>query len=265
MSSSIQQINLNFLNKTFKLTIRDQADQSVMREVFKIREYRAAEEIIMGAESPIIDAGAHVGFFVLYARALNPKVKIFALEPEPNNAAALREHLKDNKIKGVKIVEAALAERVGESNLVISTDTHNHRLATVILATPPSQRDVHNPPSQGGSRGVLAVIPAQAGILSGIVKVKTVNFANFCETNKIKKISLLKMDIEGGEYGVIENLGVEDFAKIGVIIMEYHNSKNENYKKIENRLRKNGFSVQIYPSKFDKKMGFLLARNKRKH
>jgi hypothetical protein len=45
--------------------------------------------------------------------------------------------------------------------------------------------------------------------------------------------------------------------------MEYHNYSGLNYKSIEIQLRENGFGVQIFPSKFDKKMGFIFAKNKR--
>ncbi len=67
----MQSIELKFNGEIFHLSIRDEADNSVMREIFKLREYRAAEAIIKESADVILDVGAHVGFFVLYARALN--------------------------------------------------------------------------------------------------------------------------------------------------------------------------------------------------
>jgi hypothetical protein len=86
---------------------------------------------------------------------------------------------------------------------------------------------------------------------------------DFLDNEKIKIVSLLKMDIEGGEYGVFSACMPADFARIKTVIMEYHNYSGSHYKEIETQLRENGFGVQIFPSKFDKKMGFIFAKNKR--
>ncbi len=226
----MESISLKFARSQFKLFLRDEVDVSVMREIFKSREYRVVEEIIKIAQQPIVDVGAHVGFFCLYCRAFNKKVPIFAIEPAPDNLACLRDHLQANKIKGIQVVAGALAGKTGKGNLVIASDSHNHCLA--------------NDNDEG------AVI-------------KTYSLSDFCQRNKIKNISLLKMDIEGGEFDVFERLRADDFLLFKNVILEYHNSRGNNYKEIEIELRENGFGVQVFPSKFDKTMGFIFASNKR--
>lgn len=209
----------------FKFFLRDEADESVRNEIFKLREYRAADVAIKNAVSPILDVGAHAGFFSLYCRALNPKVKIFAIEPEPKNVAALKKHLKENAVSGVRVAACALAGESGRRELVLSPDSHNHAL--------------------GG--------PAKNGVLC-------FSLADFCRKYKIKNVSLLKMDIEGGEFEVLDSAAAADLAMVKNVILEYHNN---NFRPLERKLRENGFSVQRFPSKFDNKMGFLFARNKR--
>ena len=85
------------LAEKLKIDLRDEADRSVFNEIFKFGEYRIAEEAIRGAAYPILDIGAHAGFFSLYCHAQNPKVKIFALEPEPENYKFLQKNLKAEK------------------------------------------------------------------------------------------------------------------------------------------------------------------------
>lgn len=230
-------IVLNFNNQEIKLVIRDEVDQSVMREIFKVRDYKSAEERIVKTSYPIIDVGAHAGFFSIYCRLLNPKVKIFALEPEEENVLAWQKNIKLNKIKGVKMVGIALAAESGQRNLRILSDNQNHRLLAQNISVEGFQTK----------------------------KVEAVSFADFCTKNKIKKISVLKMDIEGGEYEVFDSMTDEDFSMIETVILEYHNKKDREYKVLEDKLRENGFGVQVFPSKFDKTMGFLFAINKRKH
>lgn len=221
---------MKFNYENWKFNLRDDADSSVFNEIFKYKEYRAVDSVIKSADYPIIDVGAHAGFFVFYCKLLNPKAEIFAVEPEPNNLAQLKKHIKDNKLKDVYVVNGALAGESGERFLEISEDSHNHKLGDDKLK-------------------------------EKSIKVQAFSFADFCKKNKIKKVSLLKMDIEGGEYEVFENLSTSDFNMVNFLILEYHNGKE--YQKIEEILRENGFGVQVFPSKFDRTMGFLFAKNKR--
>lgn len=226
---------ITFKNHAWKVLLESEADRSVAAEIFKLREYRAAEEIIAEARDPIFDVGAHRGLFVLYARALNPTVPIIAIEPEAKNLAALRNHLKANNVKGVAVVPAAIAGETAKRRLIISPDTHNHHLAR--------GEDAEN----YETRLVTAYsLPAL---------FKKLNLA---------RASLVKIDIEGGEYEVFKSLRPADFKKLAAIIMEYHDYPPDEHRELEQRLREQGFGVQVFPSKFDNRMGFMLARNKRR-
>ncbi len=219
---------IKFNNIEIKLNLRDDADISVMREVFKLREYKSAEEIICAAADPILDVGAHAGFFTLYCRALNNKVKIFALEPEQNNLSALADHVKLNKLSNIKIISGALANSTGKRELFVAPDNHNHFLSS-----------------------------------KGNVLVDCWSLADLCAVNKIKVLSLLKLDIEGGEFEIFESMTAAEFLLFKSVILEYHNYNGRDCAELENYLRENGFGVQIFPSKFDKHMGFIFAQNKR--
>lgn len=76
-------------------------------------------------------------------------------------------------------------------------------------------------------------------------KVKVITLNNFCKSKKIKKIDLLKIDVEGFEYMVL--LGSSNIIKnVSYIMIEIQ--KNDMYsdyskKKIENFLKKNNFKL----------------------
>ena len=55
---------IKFRDQEIVVSPRDEVDVSVMREIFKLREYKAAETIIAEAEAPILDVGSHAGFFI---------------------------------------------------------------------------------------------------------------------------------------------------------------------------------------------------------
>ncbi len=231
----MEKISLKFNNHSWQVYLRDQVDRSVFNEIFKFKEYRRAEEQIVSAENSILDVGSHIGLFSLYCRSLNKQAKIYAVEPEADNLKILKQNIKENNLKNIEIVSAALSDKTGEGNLIISSDNHNHHLVDDFLDD--------------------SFVTVQ--------RVKVFSLTDFLAQHQISRISLLKMDIEGAEYKIFESLNFNDFLKIQAIIMEYHiSSKNKDFKIIESKLRKNKFSTEIFPSHFDKKMGFLWALNK---
>jgi hypothetical protein len=133
------------------------------------------------------------------------------------------------------VVAGALAAISGQRKLLISSDSINHRL---VLA---------DEETMGGQTEEVTVY----------------SLADFCQKFKLKKISLIKIDIEGGEYEVVSNFKKQDWSKIGALVLEYHNQGDSGRDLLEQTLRVNGFSVQNFPSHFDKQLGFLLAVNKR--
>ncbi|MDD3101826.1 MAG: FkbM family methyltransferase [Patescibacteria group bacterium] len=222
-------------NKNWRIYLRDEVDKSVFNEIFKFEEYRKAKEKIKQAAMPIIDVGAHIGLFIFYCRSFNPRVKIYAFEPEKNNLEILKQNISENQLSNIEIVEAAMAEKSGQGKLILMPDNHNHFLANGNELTGEQKNQ----------------------------EIKTFSLADFCEQKKIKKISLLKMDIEGAEYRLINSFSSADFARVESIILEYHENKGNHHQILENHLREKGFGVQTFPSKFDKKMGFIWAVNKK--
>ncbi len=81
--------------------------------------------------------------------------------------------------------------------------------------------------------------------------------------HKIKKIGLLKMDIEGAEFGIIKALKHKNIKAIGNMVIEYHETTKNKRAGLENLIREHGFSVEHFPNKFDKRFGLLVCRNKR--
>lgn len=231
----MQKINLKLNGCDWYVYLRDEVDQSVCNEIFKLKEYRSADDVVKSAKHAIVDVGAHAGFFSLYCRSLNKKVKIYAIEPEPGNLKLLKQHLVENKILGVKIILGAIASQTGVRQLILSAGSHNHHLAE------PSFRD--------------------EDVAEKKITVQAFSFTDFCKQNKIKKISLLKMDIEGGEYELFDSMTGDDFAMVNYVILEYH--RGSEHKVLAEKLRENGFGVQVFPSHLDKTMGFIWANNKR--
>jgi len=220
--------NLHFNNQDFQIYTRSQADKSIIKEIFELREYKEVEVIIKSAKDPIVDAGTQAGFFVLYCRALNQEVKILAIEPDEDNLELLNNHIEINNLKKIEVMPAALAGKSGLRDFFISTDSHNHGLFKVLV-----------PKINKNSR------------------VKTYSLDDLLKEQGIEDVSLLKLDVEGAEFEVLENFS--HWEKIKNIAMEYHDFGDFKHQELEKILSANGFKVKTRSSKFDKNLGFIFA------
>ncbi len=222
--------NIAFQNAKLRVEVKSDADQSVLDEIFFDRDYALIEPIIKSARNGILDVGAHKGFFVLYARVLNPNVPIYAYEPEENNFRELKNHLLENKIANVFPKNVAIAGKEGSVILHLSDDSHNHTLLPVLPSF--EQKKVN------------------AVMIENVLK-------------KIGKCDLIKMDCEGSEFQILETAPDSVFKSVPVFFLEYHEYNDEmRASKLKSLFESKGFNVEIYPSRYDKRMGFLFAKQK---
>lgn len=169
-----------------KITVNTFHDLITVWVIFCRHEYRIPKNTKV-----VIDAGANIGTFSIYASGNNVE-EIFAIEPFPETYSQLEKNINENSLsQTVKLNAIALANETGKRNM-----------------------DLSEGPSQ--SRGLL-----ESDDSNGLA-VETFTLADFL--NKIGKdqIDLLKIDIEGGEHEVFHSSTPETLQKIKHIAMEYH-------------------------------------------
>lgn len=133
----------------------------------------------------VLDIGCHYGFFTLFAHDLGAK-RIIAVDADPINFSQFLKNTRE--IGNLKAVNAAVTEKTGNT---VTIDSQGCR--TII------------------NTGTVTV---------GTISLQDV-VAWFPEHEKI----VLKMDIEGAEYGVIRNTPPEVFNRFSIITMEIHSDK----------------------------------------
>jgi FkbM family methyltransferase len=156
----------------------------------------------------IFDVGANAGIYSLAALAANPKAGVHAFEPTPEIAERLRTTKLANSLPGLTIAEVAVSDSAGHANLVRFDG--------------------------GGSNGGMNYI-GEAPVAAVGQRVATIRLDDYCRDNRIDRIDLIKVDVQGLEPNVFR--GAEDLlskGKIGTIFVElnwgnpdHHSSADE--------------------------------------
>ena len=220
--------NIKFKGQNLSFDLPTEADQSVFDEIFRDNEYRDIEDLIVKAKNPILDLGAHKGFFSIYASILNKNnAQIYAFEAAEENFLEAKKNLKENHIKNVKIKNLAVWTEDTEKEFYFSEDSHNHSF-------------------YGEGEGK---------------KLRCTCLESIFKKNRLEKVDLIKMDLEGAEFAIIENAPTDLLKKVKTIFIEYHLDVNRDGLNIlKNKLNSVGFRLSGRKSAYSREFGYLLAR-----
>jgi FkbM family methyltransferase len=206
----------------YKVTYRNDCELEVIYDdIFRKNVYFFEANT---SEPFIIDCGGHIGLAVLYFKSLCPQARILSFEPNPETFALLQKNIAQNNLRGVEAINMALTREdkrdailyVGENFLQAwdSTDTIDPNLWV----------NMHE------YRG----IPVHSTKLSSYIN---------------KRVDFLKLDIEGAEVAVLDELDGK-LSAVGALTLEYHqNSANlaqNKLHKIIEKLNRSGFRYEIF-------------------
>ena len=162
----------------------------------------------------IIDCGSNIGMSIFFFKLIYPDAKIVGFEPDKITFDVLSANIKNNRIKGVTLVNSAIGRRNG-----------------VI--------DFYRPIGLGGDLGMSTIL-STINYNYEKVKVRTVRLSSYIKEN----IDLLKMDIEGGEEEAIIEIQ-KKINQINCLVIELHGKGS----KISSILEIEGFKVKIIKPK----------------
>lgn len=174
----------------------------------------------------IFDVGALIGETVLFFKDQFPHAKITAFEPSPRSFALLKKNISQNKLTQVKIINAAVAKKSGKMNFYTS-------------------KLENNPWGRGDS---LKENKFNNKARSKIVQVSSVRLSRYINS----PIDLLKLDIEGAETEVIQEIEPK-LKLVKNIILEFHASISNPENKLSlilSILHKNNFKTKFFISQW---------------
>ena len=162
--------------------------------------YLATRELVDSTTPVIFDVGANVGATAQRYRALYPRAAIHCFEPYPPSFAALSEALSADPL--VSLHRLALSSTRGSGVLNVNRNAETNSLL-------PS--DSHA--AQYWGEGLLET--------QGKVEVELQTLDGFCNEHSVARIDVLKLDVQGAEYSVLEGADALLTARrIGMIYTE---------------------------------------------
>jgi FkbM family methyltransferase len=169
--------------------IEDRDELTTFWHVFCCGEY----DVPMDSKT-IVDLGANIGAFSLWAARRCPTAKIVAVEPFPSTFERLEKTVSDNNLANrVKTLNIA----IGAANGVVSFDA-----------------------TEGKRSYCRSIIEEDSNTDS--VEVPSLSLESLLDRCEIDELDCLKMDVEGGEYAIFDGASTETLRRIKVITMEYH-------------------------------------------
>ncbi len=186
-------------------------DLYILREVFERRVYEPRHRL----EKPrvIVDLGANIGAFSVWAGSRWAPERILAVEMEPENFAMLRENLAANLGREAAALEAALWDCEGAVRI------RRHRV----------NKGLHEVRPGAGDLEVCAL--TLDGLLAGA---------------GIERIDFLKVDIEGAEEKLFAPGNAAILSRrVGFVAAELHPNKGVDVKKTVGYLQALGYEVHV--------------------
>lgn len=228
-----------FLTYQVKFTNYHSFFQTMFREIFVRNSYYFES----ASNTPrIIDCGSNIGLSVLYFKYLYPQAKILAFEPSPTIFPILKDNINKNKLGDIKLINKAVARVSGTIHFFFLDDKRAGGMGATTIESVANKKFGLNPKLK------KIVVPA----------VQLSEYIN-------DRIDLLKLDIEGGEGMIIEELDTADKLKfVREIILEYHYDK-ENTKnslaQLLGILERRGFNLKIFSTEIDMPINNINRKN----
>lgn len=233
----------------------DPKDKGISRTLLLFGEreldHKKILEKIIKKGMKIFDIGANIGYYVLMETTLTGnKGKILAIEPVPDNIKLLEKNLELNKNKITKTVQAAISESSEKESFVLSSHSNlGHLVGEEISRLNLLEKKFKK-------KKIKVINPKIMSLRELIDKTFYPDF--------------IRMDVEGREIRILNNLVSLKLKKYPIVCFETHTSRyqlshnmtkrNSNISQMEDVLRKmfkKGYEVKLVSSSSERGSNLL--------
>lgn len=195
------------------------------KEIFFENAYTVGQQKRTTKINPtIIDIGANVGFFSIFAISKFPTCHIYSYEPIERNFKQLVRNRELNRHKNFECLNLAVCGHKGTIRINFDSNDQFTTSATIV-----NRNDAN----------------------TASIEVPCVRLSDIFTENNIEKCDFLKLDCEGSEYDVLYNTPTLYMARIDQMAIEVHQGINEgeNLESLRNFLNENNFLLFQFDDK----------------
>ncbi len=199
------------------ITIRQNyGDAMTIAEIFLDDCY--IHDLTLSPNPVVIDVGGFIGDFSLYAvKRLNAR-RVIVCEPSPRSWALLLKNIANNGYE----------DRIEPVNKAVTADGGNVMM------------DIDAPDERQSM--VSAYYPTERPLSA----VSGVSLGQLLRDYNVESVDLLKIDVEGGEYAILESTPPVVLSRIRNIVFEYHDIEGgwDKLESVKQRLHGEGYALR---------------------
>ena len=224
------------------------AARFVVNEIFTHQRYDHPGFQIQPTDT-IVDIGANMGIFVLWAARKAPQGRVIAIEPT-SAIDVLRLNLQRNHLTNVVPIQAA-AGNDGDTFDIVTYPGFN--IVNHHAAWKP----------KFWTRVFIKLLYGKYQSAPVTERAPVKSLRRMLDENGVDRVNYLKCDCEGGEYEIFRGLDDETWNRIDRVAMEFHEyAPGQHRRELIDMLNRHGFKVEVHKSWFEytfMKYGMLWA------
>ncbi|MBC7489763.1 MAG: FkbM family methyltransferase [Glaciimonas sp.] len=219
-------------------------------EIF-IQEVYSSYGLKLNSGSCVLDIGANIGMFSLYAAQKFEKVRILCFEPAPHCLDRLRINL-ESLGDSVKIFPTALGDTVGEVefsyypgySILSGMFADEEQDLAVLRAGAQTQYIKKYAVAPSGRELEILVGSKLNGRQKFLCPITTLS--HIIASECIEHIDLAKIDVERAENAILQGILEEDWPKIDQLVIEVHDQGKREHEVMASMLKDRGYLTDIF-------------------
>ncbi len=204
-------------------------DLWVVKETVIDRQYEAAS-IPLEENWTVVDIGAAMGDYTVWAARQLPRGRVVAVEPFPQAVELIHLNVGQNSVSNVEVIAAAITGKSGPATLNLVGESLVQHSTTA------------------DRNGYAAQ------------QVRSLSLAELLLEARVEKCDYLKMDCEGAEFDILFNTSPGTLQKIQRFCMEVHDKMTHYTREDMLRfLKTNGYQSRLTPNPVHDDLALLYA------
>jgi FkbM family methyltransferase len=196
-------------------------DEIFVRQVY--RQYG----ITIADDACIIDAGANIGLFSLFAAAARPQARIFAVEPAAPATDVLTVNVAVNGYRNIAVRNVGFSDR--RENATLTFYAHSVGLTSVHASPDGEAAQLTSIITGQFRRGDIDGHDELRDFTADLVEAKLapqtlpcllVRLSDFMAAEGIERVDLLKIDVQKSELQLLNGINDEDWPRIRQVVLE---------------------------------------------